>query len=130
MADTPPKFDPIRHRRGGRPRKPEHQRRDTVVRVRMNTEEFSRIEARAAAADLSLSAYSRASFSGDTVRIVVTQSAPPEIVHQLRGMGNNLKQALHEARRGNFSSETETRVTQALDAINAELRTLLHGSGC
>jgi hypothetical protein len=130
VDDAPPKFDPIRHRRGGRPRKPEHERYGCNVSFWLSPEQRAKGEARAAEAGLSLSAYSRASFTGDTVRVVVTRGAPPELLRQLRLIGNNLKQALHEARRGNFTSETETRVMQALDAINAELRTLLHGSGC
>jgi hypothetical protein len=130
LDDTPPKFDPIRHRRGGRPRKPGDKRLGFRVNFRITPEQWAKGEARAAEAGLSLSAYSRASFNGDTVRIVVTQGPPPETLYQLRIMGNNLKQALHEARRGDFSAETETKVMQALDAINAELWTLLHGPKC
>jgi hypothetical protein len=127
VDDPPPTFDPIRNRRGGRPRKPDHERHGYRVRFRVTPEQWAKGEARAAEAGLSLAAYSRASFTGDTVRIVVTQGAPPELLRQFRLIGNNLKQALHEARLGNFSSETETKIMQVLDAINAELRTLLHG---
>src|SRR5437773_2055098 len=78
------------------------KRRGRLIGIRVTPDEFAGVEARAAAAGLSLSAYGRAAFSGDSVRVIMSQSAPPEIIRQLRYMGNNVKQALHEARTGNF----------------------------
>jgi hypothetical protein len=127
---TAPAFDPIRHRRGGRPRKPPQDKHDEFITFRVTPEQRAQGEEKAARAGLSLSAYSRAAFLGDTVRIVVRKGAPPEVILQLRYMGNNVKQVLHEARLGNFPPHVEAKAAEALDIINAELRALLHGPEC
>lgn len=127
MTDDPaPKFDPIRHRRGGRKRKAEPDRHSCVLRVRITPEKYMQLSARADEAFMSLSAYARATFEDNPVRVRVVQGAPPEVVVQLRIMGRNIRQAL-EDRRYNFTDEERRKLMTAAETISSELRRLLHG---
>lgn len=77
---------------------------------------------------MSLSAFARAALGSTPIYVTMVQEAPPEIVHQLRMMGNNLNQALADARRGSFARpDTEAALIAAAQIIAAELRTVLHG---
>ena len=125
--DAPP-FDPVRHRRGGRRRKPEGERRDIGIRVRLSPEELAGAKERAKAAGMSMAAFGRAALNNTPISLTVVKEAPPEIVFQLRAMGNNLNQALYEARAGNFTDpNTEAALVAAAQTIASELRTVLHG---
>ena len=75
---------------------------------------------------MSLSAYARATFEDNPVRVRVVQGAPPEVVVQLRIMGRNIRQAL-EDRRYNFTDEERRKLMTAAETISSELRRLLHG---
>ena len=111
--DAPP-FDPVRHRR-----------------VRLSPEELTAAKERAKAAGMTMAAFGRASLNNALIRVTVVKEAPPEIVFQLRAMGNNLNQALYEARAGNFANpSTEAALLAAAQTIAAELRTVLHGPEC
>ena len=127
--DKPP-FDPIRHRRGGRPRKAPDERHGRFLGCWATPELAARIEAKAAAAGISLSEYMRLVLDGEGLTIEVVQAAPPAVLRQLRVMRNNVKQTLFEAQRGTFSPEVEAAALQALQVIHSELWTLLHGSEC
>lgn len=126
--DTPPSFDPVRHRRGGRPRKAEDERHSEVLKIRITPDALAKLTAQAEAAGLSVSEYGRATIENNPVRVTVSQTAPPEVVQQLRIMGGNLRQALEEGRRGHFRDPaTEAALTTAAQTISAELRRMLHG---
>ena len=123
-----PAFDPIRHRRGGRPRKDDTARLGELLAVRLTPEARAELDARAAAAGLSPAAFARAALSGAAVRVTVSQTAPPELIQQLRIMGGNLRQALEHAREGRYiKPSTEAALAEAARTISAELRRLIHG---
>lgn len=128
---APPPFDPVRHRRGGRPRKPQEARQDGILSVRLPRDAHAALTARAAASGLSLADFSRAALEGNPVRVTVSQTAPPEVIRQLRIMGGNLRQALELAREGRYiRPSTEAALEEAARTISAELRRLLHGPEC
>ena len=123
-----PAFDPVKHRRGGRPRKDDTARLGESLAVRLTPDARAELDARAAAAGLSPAAYARAALSGAVVRVTVSQTAPPELIQQLRIMGGNLRQALELARDGRYiRPSTEAALTRAAQTISDELRTLIHG---
>ena len=122
-----PQFDPIRHRRGGRPRKAANERRAHQLNIRLTPDEWADGEARAAAAGLSLCEYGRLVLSDRALSIEVAPVPPPEIVRQLRALGHNLDQALHEARRMGFSDVARRALEQAARTVSTELRALFHG---
>lgn len=126
LNDAPP-FDPIRHRRGGRPRKTVDGLHE-IIPARFTHDEAARIRAAAAQAGVSSSAIVRAAFNNAELRLIVMRTAAPEVVQQLRYMGNNVRQTLFEARRGTFGPEVEAEARQALQVIYSELGPLLHGS--
>jgi Mobilization protein NikA len=122
---APPKFDPIRHRRGGRPRKAADKRRGTVIRVRLTLEEWAKVEARAAETRLSLSDYIRTVMYGEQLTIKIAPVPPPEVMRQLRIMGRNLWQAIEEGRRLGFSEARQRALEEAAATIGREMRRLL-----
>lgn len=122
-----PLFDPVRHRRGGRPRKAPEALHGQLVVFRVTPEQKARAEAKAAEAGLSLSEYGRRLFTGESLTIEVAPIPPPEIIRQLRMMGNNLNQALHEARQRGFAEAERQALEQAVRSVSVELRMLLHG---
>jgi hypothetical protein len=130
MDAAAPKFDPIRHRRGGRPRKPDHERHGRYVSFWMTDEQRERGEAKAAEAGLSISEYGRAVFSGGTLTIEVASVPPPELMQELRVIGRNLWQAIEDARRNHFSEAERRALEQAAAVISTELRVLLHDPEC
>lgn len=122
-----PKFDPIRHRRGGRRPKPERERHSCVLRIRVTPEQYWQFLARAADAHMSLSAYARATFEDNPVKVQVVQGAPPEVVVQLRIMGRNLWQAIEEGRQRGFPPSVMQALETTSRTIGSELRRLLLG---
>jgi hypothetical protein len=124
--DAPP-FDPIRHRRGGRKRKPENDRASCVLRIRITTEKYWQFFARAAEANMTLSAYGRATFENNPVRVRVVPGAPAEVMRELRIMGRNLWQAIEDGRRYGFSDRERQALELAAETISNELRRLLYG---
>jgi hypothetical protein len=130
MDAAAPIFDPIRHRRGGRPRKPEQERHGRYVSFWVTEEQRARGEAKAAEAGLSLSEYGRAVFSGDALTIEVAPMPPPELVRELRMIGRNLWQAIEDARRNHFAEAERRALERVAAVISTELRVLLHGPEC
>ena len=130
MTDTPPPFDPVRHRRGGRRPKDEAERRDLLIQVRVSPKERDRAAVAAAAAGLTLSQYTRAAFNGAIV-ITVSQTAPPEVLRQLRLLNLNMNQILHQSRLGVFSApDLEAAAVEAMRTVSGELRRLIHAPEC
>lgn len=119
--DTPPPFDPVRHRRGGRKPKAEPDRHSCVLRVRITPEKYWQLSARALEASMSLSAYARATFEDNPVQVRVSPLPPVEVMRELRIMGNNLNQALQEARIHGFSEQRIQALEQAAATISSEL---------
>ncbi len=59
------------------------------------------------------------------------QAAPPEVLRQLRVLNNHMNQLLHEARRAPEAlPKLEAAAIDAMQTVNAELRTLIHGPQC
>ena len=130
MDATAPPFDPIRHRRGGRPAKPDAQRRDIRLQVRISPQEHDTAKALIATTGLSLSEFVRRAFEG-SVEIVTAQTAPPELLRQLRVLNNHMNQLLHEARRApDALPKLEAAAIDAMQTVNAELRVMIHGPQC
>ena len=130
MEPSAPPSDLARHRRGGRRRKADAERRDIRIQVRFSPQEREKAKAIIAPTGLSLSEFMRKAFDG-TIKIVVSQTAPPEMLRQLRMMGYGVDQLLHEARRAPEALPAlEAAALSALNAIDAELEMALHGSQC
>lgn len=125
-----PMSDPTRtRRRGGRPPKSEAERRDSFIGFWVTADEHARILARASASGVSaVSSFARAAALDAPVR---SASRPanysPEIVAQLRRIGNNLNQCLYEARVGNFRPSLAAATEDAIKEVSAALRAQLHG---
>jgi hypothetical protein len=126
-SPPPPDLAPVPSRnRGGRPRKTDDELRSETVAYRATPAEFAALEARAAEAGLSVSAF---------VRETIHDDPPPShrrgpaagigpIVAQLARLGNNLNQILREARFGNFPPEVAALAEEALKAAGDYLRKL------
>ena len=126
--DSPPPFDPIRHRRGGRKRKPEDKRLCEIVKIRITPEKLAEMKARADEVCMSLSEYGRATFENNPVRVTVAQRAPPEVIREMRIMSNDVKEVIRLARLGTFDTpELEAAAVAAMQAIATEFRRLLYG---
>lgn len=123
--NTAPKFDPIKHRRGGRPRKAEPDRHSCVLRIRITPEKYLLLSGRADEAGMSLSAYARATFEDNPVKVRVSPLPPIEVWRELRMMGINLNQALQEARTHGFSEERQAALEEAARTISTELGRLM-----
>ena len=125
-----PKFDPLRHRRGGRPRKPPQERRVYRINLRLTPEEWAQGEARAAEAGLSITEYGRLLFTQTTLTIETAPVPPPETLRQLRLMGNSLRQAIAVVQAHGFTQQTQREIEEAARAVSTGLRTLIHGPEC
>lgn len=125
--------DPARHRRGGRPLKPDTERLDSFIRFRVKADQREAIAARAASSGLSVADYSRAALDGNPVTVIVSQTAPPEVIQQLRMMGINLRQGVVGVQSGCFTdpaiaAAVAAALLEASQTVSAELRTVMHGS--
>ena len=121
-ADT----SPPRRSRGGRPRLPAAELRGGHVGYRATPSEHADLEARAAGAGLSVSAFIRDTMHGAQTSSRRTRGRTDlgPVVAQLARLGNNLNQVLREARFGNFRPETRHAAEEALQAAAAYLRKL------
>lgn len=127
METSKPSFDAARHRRGGRPPKPDNERRAIDVHFRLSPEERERAKATIATTGLTLSEFVRQAFEG-SVEIVTSQQAAPELLRQLRVLNDQMNQILHEARRAPEAlPQLEKAAIDAMQTVNAELRVLIHG---
>ena len=113
--------------KGGRPAKDKADRRDCYIGFWVTATERAAIEGRAAAAGVpSLSQFARASALFQRIRYGRASTHSPELVAQLRRVGNNLNQCLKEARTGNFPPAVARAAEEALKDISALLRAQLH----
>jgi len=100
------------------------------LQVRLSPQERETAKAIIAPTGLSLSEFVRKAFAG-SVEIVTAQTAPPEVLRQLRVLNNHMNQLLHEARRApEAMPKLEAAAIDAMQTVNAELRTLIHGPQC
>lgn len=74
---------------------------------------------------MSLSAYARATFEDNPVKVRVSPLPPIEVWRELRMMGINLNQALQEARTHGFSEERQAALEEAARTISTELGRLM-----
>ncbi|MGE7416173.1 plasmid mobilization protein [Methylobacterium tarhaniae] len=120
--------DPSIRARGGRKPKPAPDVRDKFIGYRSTAAEHAEIRDRALAAGFaSVSDFARSSLEGSGVRLRRGPSYPPEVVAQLRRLGNNVNQTLREARYKNFPPEVGEAAEEALHEVSVYLRSLLHG---
>ena len=117
----------FRRSTGGRPRKEAADKRDSYIGFWASAKEKAAIEARAAeAAAPSLSHFARSASLSEPIRAGRKPTHSPELVAQLRRVGNNLNQCLKEARVGNFPPEVAVAAEEALKEVSAVLRAQLH----
>lgn len=115
-------------RKGGRKRKPPDELRGQWIGFRGTAAERAAIQERASAAGFStISDFARAALGDVPARVRRGPSYPPEVVAQLRRLGNNVNQTLREARFGNFPPQVATAAEEALQDVSKFLRSLLHG---
>lgn len=74
---------------------------------------------------MSLSAYARATFEDNPVKVRVSPLPPTAVWRELRIMGINLNQALQEGRLHGFSEERQAALEEAARAISNELGRLM-----
>ena len=113
--------------RGGRPRKEQAERRDLYIGFWVTGKEKATIEARAAQLGVvSLSHFARSAVLSQPVRTASSPTHSPELVAQLRRVGNNLNQCLREARFGNFPPSLANAAEEAIKEVSVLLRSQLH----
>lgn len=108
------------HRKGGRPRKTETDRRGEQLRVRVRPDELAAIEQRAAACNMPLSDFIREQALSGAVRIRQFNTLSAIDRHDLARIGSNLNQI---ARACNATGDT-TRARN-IEAYLEELRQFL-----
>jgi hypothetical protein len=113
--------------RGGRPRKEQAERRSLYIGFWVTVKEKAAIEARAAdIGATSIGHFARAAALSQPIRTGRTPTHSPELVAQLRRVGNNLNQCLREARFGNFPAAMTAATEEAIREVSALLRAQLH----
>jgi hypothetical protein len=112
--DTPP------FRKGGRPRKPDLQKRDLLISARVRPDELAIIEGRAAATNSLLSDFLREQALSGTILVRQSRTLSAIDRHDLARIGSNLNQI---ARACNATGETYR--ARNIEAILEELRGLL-----
>jgi hypothetical protein len=115
-----------RLKKGGRPRKEKAERRESYISFRVNDEECAAIFARAKSIGKPVSDFARATALGSPVRQNRPSQHSPELVAQLRRIGNNLNQCLKEARIGNFPLQVADAAEEAIKEVSAVLRAQFH----
>ena len=132
---TAPPFDPVRHSRGGRPRKRPEERRGEFVGVWLTADELARLdEAVTAARAVSRGDYLRAvALSGHGAAVVPppkrrARSIAP-IVAQLGRLGGLLHQCVKAANLGHFTPETDKAARETINALGDYLRKLATDRG-
>ena len=115
-----------RRKTGGRPRKERAERKDSFISFRVNDEEYAAIFARAQSIGRPVSDFARAAALGYPIRQNRPSQHSPELVAQLRRIGNNLNQCLKEAHIGNFPPQVADAAEEALREISKVLRAQFH----
>lgn len=90
------------------------QKKETRVTIRLTTEQYESICARADAAHMTPSAYIRAAAMRHKVVVI---DGLKEFTHELKGMGRNLNQLTILANEGRFSSPDLSGMADGLDRI-------------
>lgn len=88
---------------GGRPTKKLGEKRGYMVTVKLDTQEYISLKAKAAALSISRSEFIRRSMAGSVIRERLT----PELhdyIRKLSGMGNNLNQIARKANAGGYAN--------------------------
>jgi hypothetical protein len=115
MTNKTPTF-----RKGGRPRKPDLEKRLLLIAARVRPDEFLTIEERAAAANRPLSDFIREVALTGTVLVRQFRSLSPIDRHDLARLGSNLNQI---ARACNTTGSAYP--ARNIEALLSELRVLL-----
>jgi hypothetical protein len=134
---TAPQFDPIRHSRGGRPRKRPEEQRGEFVGFWLTADELARLdEAAAAAHAISRGDYLRAVALAEQDGATTTQLPKHKrrrdvapVVAQLGRLGGLLHQYIKEARFGPFTPATEAAAQETIKALGDYLRKLATDAG-
>jgi len=114
-------------RPGGRPRKERAERRDSYVGFWVTAEEHAAIRQRAEVSGmLAVSAFARAVALGVPVRPPARASHSPELIAQLRRIGNNLNQWVMLAHAGALSPQDAESARAAMQEISVVLRAQFH----
>lgn len=118
-----------RRSKGGRKRKPADELRSSFIGFRGTFAERAEVMERASVTGTSMSDFARAALLKGILLPPRTRDAhyPPEVVAQLRRLGNNLNQILREARFGHFPPQVATAAEEALQETSTYLRGLIHG---
>lgn len=88
----------------GRPTLEAAEKKGYKISVRLSTDEYYDLKAKAQTAGMDMSQYIRKAIQGSQVK----ERMQPEqyvAIRQLRGMGNNINQIAHEANRAGYRSD-------------------------
>jgi hypothetical protein len=123
--DTPPPFDPVRHRRGGRPLLPDGERYSEKLYFRLTLDELDAVKARAEDARQSVSEFARRMVRDGKVKVTYSRHCDPRLWVEVHLMLYKLKDCLNAAEQQGFPPETVEAIKEASREAGAYMRVLM-----